>query len=205
MSALYLCSCPPSPHNWKQLQKPHCGSCGVSQCHTVYSFPQQVYVQMIIAMSHWFVLGPLASPSILNPQPDSSWLPCYCSLSWRSCSFGSAGLALPCVPAVHSWGRCWGAPTQSPGSGPGWKLNWSAYQTSCACVTRVSFPNFPRKGVGPGLPLSSSQDLRLILSYCAAQAMSRASCHFKWSLYPTLWNSSSGRRIHGRLKASSLT
>lgn len=60
---------------------------------------------------------------------------CGCPVSWSSCSFGSAGLTPSRAPAVHRRGRCWGGPTQSPGSGPGWELSWSACHLSCTHTT----------------------------------------------------------------------
>jgi hypothetical protein len=60
-------------------------------------------------------------------------------LSWRSCSFGSARLAPLNTVSVHRWGRCWGGPSQSPGSGPGWYLTWSTHQFSCTHTTRASY------------------------------------------------------------------
>jgi hypothetical protein len=61
---------------------------------------------------------------------DSHWV-CCCPVSQRSCSFGSSGLASSQAPAAHQWSRCWDGSTQSPGSGPGKYLNWSAHQLSC--------------------------------------------------------------------------
>jgi hypothetical protein len=51
------------------------------------------------SLSHWSCLRPLASAtsSILNLYQDSG----CCSVSWRSCSFGSVGLGPSCAPAVH--------------------------------------------------------------------------------------------------------
>jgi hypothetical protein len=118
-----------SPHVWDlplQLSSPpktsHCGSCNMSQCVPQY-FPlsTHLHLQMFIAMSHWSGSRPLASltPSILDAHPDSSQLSCCCSVSWRSCSFGTAGLALAWFPIIYKWYRCWGGTTQSPGSGLG--------------------------------------------------------------------------------------
>jgi hypothetical protein len=69
---------------------------------------------------HFFVMSscpdsrPLVSATlpILDPHRDSSWIPSCCPVSWRSCSFGSVG------PPASPWGRCWGSPIESPGSGP---------------------------------------------------------------------------------------
>lgn len=73
-------------------------------------------------MSHWSGSRPPASVtlSILDPHRDSSRISCCCPVSRRSYSFRSAGLTLSQAPAGHRWGRCWGGPAQSPGSGPGW-------------------------------------------------------------------------------------
>jgi hypothetical protein len=35
------------------------------------------------------------------------------------------------APADHRWGRCWGGPSQSPGSRPGWWLSWSNLLHPC--------------------------------------------------------------------------
>ena len=73
-------------------EKSHCGSCCVSySIPFVYTF----YLQMSIAMSHWSGLRPLASAilSILDPHWVSSQILCCCSVSWRSCSLSSPGLA----------------------------------------------------------------------------------------------------------------
>lgn len=50
---------------------------------------------------------------------DYSWISCCYPVSWKSYRFDSVGPAPSCVPAAHRWGRCWGGPTQSPGSKPG--------------------------------------------------------------------------------------
>ena len=63
---------------------------------------------------------------------DILFLPCV----MRSCYFGFAGLALSCAPPGHRWG--W--PTQSPGSWPGWQVNWSANPLSCTHISRESSP-----------------------------------------------------------------
>ena len=84
-----------------------------------------IYLEMFIAVSHLSILRPLASVAllILEPHQDSSQLSRCCLVSWRFCSFEFAGPALSCAPEDHRWDRCWGGPTQSPGSGPGLKLN----------------------------------------------------------------------------------
>jgi hypothetical protein len=56
-------------------------------------------------------------------------------VSWGSCSFGFAGPAPSPASVVHSWG---GTP-QSPGSGPGWKLSWSACQVSHFAQARAKW------------------------------------------------------------------
>jgi hypothetical protein len=97
------------------------GSWSVLECVPQHSsLSTQLHLQMFTAKSHWSGLRSLASvtPSILDPYWDYSWLFCCCPVSWRSCSFGSLRLAHS--QAVHRWSRCWGGPTQSPGSGSGW-------------------------------------------------------------------------------------
>jgi hypothetical protein len=61
-------------------------------------------------------------------------------VSWRSCSFVSAGLALSHAPAICRRYIFWGGPAQSPGSGPGWKLSQSAYWLSFIHFTKASSP-----------------------------------------------------------------
>lgn len=63
------------------------------------------YLYMFIALNHWSGFRPLASttPLILGSHQDFSRIP-YCRpVPWRSCRFGSAGLAPLCAPAVHRW------------------------------------------------------------------------------------------------------
>ena len=126
-------------------------------------------------MRHRSGLRPLASAtlSILDPYWDSSLISCCCPGSWRACGYGSGGPAPSHTPAVHRWGRCWGEPTQSPGSGPGWELSWSACQLSCTHTTRASSPALPRlahpKPHKAGLRVSSPA---LLLS-----------CHQGWLTY----------------------
>lgn len=66
----------------------------VTVCPTVYPLSTHLYLQRIIAVSHWFVSQPLASATlfILDPQGLIQMSRC-CSVSWRSDKFGSAGLA----------------------------------------------------------------------------------------------------------------
>ena len=86
-------------------------SCGVSYSNVVCAcWPKQLSLQMFITVSHWSGPRPLASatPSILTPHQGSSHillLPCDMEI------FSHA------PAAVHRWGRCWGEPTQNPGSG----------------------------------------------------------------------------------------
>lgn len=55
---------------------------------------------MFIVMNVWSGSRPLASapPSILDPHWDSAWIFYYSIVSWRSCSFRSAGLPLHVFP-----------------------------------------------------------------------------------------------------------
>ena len=54
-----------------------------------------LHLQILITLSHWSGLRPLASAtlSILDPHGDFSQI--SCSVSWRSCGFGSAVPATP--------------------------------------------------------------------------------------------------------------
>ncbi|CAO2580303.1 hypothetical protein LEMLEM_LOCUS1378 [Lemmus lemmus] len=66
-------------------------------------------LNVAIARSHWFVSRPLVSAplSLLDPHWDSSWVSCCCPVSWRSCSFGSAGLTPPRAPAGNTREGVW--------------------------------------------------------------------------------------------------
>lgn len=83
-------------------------------CYTIHHFAQAA----LLARSHLFVSGPMASPSILDPQPDPSWLSYYWPVSWRFCSFGSTEPAPSCAPTIRRRGGSWGGPTLSSGSWP---------------------------------------------------------------------------------------
>jgi hypothetical protein len=63
--------------------------------HSKPFLPTQLSLQMFIAMSYWSGLRLLASAtlSILDPHGDFSQI--SCSVSWRSCGFGSAVPATP--------------------------------------------------------------------------------------------------------------
>ena len=113
-----LCSFNPSPSPRREKIRLRTiffsghGSCDVSQFVTQYNILcTHLCLQMLIAMSHWSGLRPLASATlyILDSNRDS----CCCAVSWRSCRFGCAGLTPSCTPAVHRWGR----------SGPGRHLS----------------------------------------------------------------------------------
>ena len=83
-----------------------------------------------------------------DPPRDSCQISSCCSVLCRSYSFPSGGPASSHTPAVHRWSRCWGGPTQSPGSGPGWKPDNSPvlthgcqlFPTQVAQLARVSSP-----------------------------------------------------------------
>jgi hypothetical protein len=73
-------------------------SCSISQCVPQYiSLSTHLPWQMFIAMGHWSGSRSLASvtPSALDPHRDSSRSSRGYPVSWRSCHFGSAGLAFP--------------------------------------------------------------------------------------------------------------
>lgn len=100
-------------------------SCGVSRCHTAYSFVQTAFcLQMIIAISLWSGSKTLVSAilSILDPHQNSSQLSCS-PVSWKSCSFGSAELALHALQQFIDEMDIGSGPTQSPGSGSEKKLD----------------------------------------------------------------------------------
>jgi hypothetical protein len=83
----------------------------MSQCIQQYTLlSTYVYLEIFVAMSHWSGLRLVASvkSSTLNHYQNFSQSFCYCSMSKRSCSFGSAELALShCIPAVRRKSRCW--------------------------------------------------------------------------------------------------
>jgi hypothetical protein len=143
--SLSLCTHPlPLQHHLKKKKYLVEAAVCHSECH-VYLLSTFLCLHMFIAMSHWSGSRPLASAtlSILAPHQDSSLISRCFLVSWRSCSFESAGLAPSWTPAVHQWGRCWDGQTQSPGSGPGWYLIWSAHQLCCTHTTRASSPALP--------------------------------------------------------------
>ena len=75
----------------------------MSQCVPQYiPLSTHLHLQTFIEVSYWSGSRSLASvtPSILDPHWDSSQLSCCCPLSWRSCSFGTVGLALSWVPTL---------------------------------------------------------------------------------------------------------
>ena len=100
-------------------------------------------------MSCWSGSRPLASgtPSILDPQWNSSQISCCCPESWRSCSFGSVESAPSHTPAAHRWGR--------------WMLEWAnSKPRSWAWVAAelVSLPALPHRWeVGSALLHCSSE------------------------------------------------
>jgi hypothetical protein len=109
--------------NKQSIETSHGGCCRMSQ-YVPWHIPlsTHLHLQMFIAMSHWPGSRSLASvtPSILDLPWASSWLSCCFPVPWRSCSFGSAGLALPHVPTVCRWYRFGVGLTQSLGPGAGW-------------------------------------------------------------------------------------
>jgi hypothetical protein len=112
-----------------EKKKSHRGSCSVSQCVPQYTLlSTHLCLQMFIEMTHWSGKSPLASAtlSILELHRDSSQTSCCCSMSGRSRSFGSGGLATSCTLTVHLWVRCCSGPLQSLESGPETYLSWSA-------------------------------------------------------------------------------
>lgn len=124
------------------------------------------------------------TPSILGPHLDSS---CCCPVSWRSCGFTSAGLALSYVPAVYRCYRFWSGSTWSPGSGPGWRMSWPACRIAPICyqgeLSRTAPAKPPKAATGKRLGRFScsralrSAHLHTCLQsqlHCAAQSRFKA-------------------------------
>jgi hypothetical protein len=104
----------------------------VSQCVPQYTlWITLLCLQMFIAINYWLDLDLYLLPHYQYWNLTETYLiSCCCPVSWRSCSFGSIGLASSCIPAAHQWGRCSGDPTQSPGTGPERYLSCSVHQLS---------------------------------------------------------------------------
>lgn len=65
--------------------------------------PKQLYWQMFAAKSHWSGSRPPASTVIhTGSSPGIPAAVCCYSVSWKSCSFGSAGPARSGAPAVQA-------------------------------------------------------------------------------------------------------
>ena len=81
----------------------------VTLCPIAYPFVHISLVANIHCIESSVRWRPLAAatPSILDPHQDCSWIFCGCPVSWSSCSFWSAKLALAYALAVHAWGHCW--------------------------------------------------------------------------------------------------
>ena len=120
-----LVTCWPRDFTSSQRLLFECHSVSVPQYTSLYT---HLHSKVFSVINHWSGLRSLASNtlSILGLQEDSSQISCCCSVSWRSCSFGSIVLVSSHTPTVHPWVRCWGRPTLNPGSGPERYLNWSA-------------------------------------------------------------------------------
>lgn len=98
------------PYNLPSWQrKKSCpGNCSVSQ-YTLSS--TSLYLQMFTAMSRSGMRYLTSSTlPVLEPHWDSSGISCWCPVSWRSCSFRSAGPIPSRIPAVYRSGSCWGGP-----------------------------------------------------------------------------------------------
>ena len=74
-------------------------------------------------------------------------------MPWRSCSFGSAGLAPSCTPAIQRWGGCGDQPTQH------WV--WACVETELISPPALlsqwhqdQLSGFAKVRMGPALPLS---------------------------------------------------
>ena len=156
-----------------------------------------------------------AMPSILDPDPDSSWIACCCPVSQKHMQLWFCRTSPSSASAIHILSRCWGGPTQSPESGPGQQLSWSACQLSCihtarassptmsrlrvssptyykgqnqvyhAYATRASSPELPRRGMG--LQLSCSEDTRIGSSALCRQGvgLTLPKCHSQCGGWPS--------------------
>lgn len=153
--ALHRCNLPPRREKiisfWKLWY--------VTVCSTMHILSMLLCSEPLIAVTGWSGKRPLASAalSILHPHGGSSQIACPVSRS--SCSFGSVGLAPPCTPAVHRWGRLWGGPIQAPRSGPESYLSWSALllpQGRLSCNTLQPGPSLPCAQAGAPLECSSA-------------------------------------------------
>jgi hypothetical protein len=68
----------------------------------VILLPQQLYLQILIAVSHWSGSSPLASATDQYwPSLGLLWISCCCPVSQRTFRFASAGPTTSCGPAVH--------------------------------------------------------------------------------------------------------
>lgn len=88
---------------------------------TVCPLSTHLHLSMFIAVHLWSGSRSLASvtPSISDLHWDSSQLSCCCSMSWGSCSFGTTGPTLSCVPTHHRRYRFWGGPFRALDLGQG--------------------------------------------------------------------------------------
>lgn len=119
--------------------------CCVTVCHTV-SYPSAQIVLLVnvhCSLVHWssvqFQVSGFGSTVTTGSSPGLLLdILLFLLQLWFCRTDPSRALA------VHRQGRCWGEPTESPGSWPGQKLRWSAHQLSCACATRASSPTLSR-------------------------------------------------------------
>jgi hypothetical protein len=68
-------------------------------CPTEYPFIQTSLLANTYCSESlvWFKASGFCYTIITGFSQDSSWITCCCSLSWRSCSFGSAAPAPSCI------------------------------------------------------------------------------------------------------------
>lgn len=84
----------------KRIKMGRCGSCSVSWCVTQYTLlPKQLdFANVHCSLSLvWTEASGFCYTVIAGSSHDSSWTSCCCSVSLRSCNFGSAGLAPSCI------------------------------------------------------------------------------------------------------------
>jgi hypothetical protein len=93
-------------------------------------------------MTRWLAWGLwlLLYYQYIEPYLGCSRISCCCPVSQKSYNFGSAGPASSQTLAVNWWGRCWGGPTQSPGSVSKRYLSCSAFQLFLTHTIGASSP-----------------------------------------------------------------
>ena len=122
-------------------------------CSTVYRFAQTAWLANVHCSESSVRFEPSGFCYTINTASlwDSSWISCCWPVSWRSCSFGSVGLAPSHAPTVHRWGGSWGGQLKALDLGLGG--SWVVQPDSSPVLTPAgtTLPNCP--GWGMGIPL----------------------------------------------------